>query len=461
MIKLLVVDDDPDVSTLLQGLYARNGYDVSLKSNGRNALESLRSEEFQLALFDFRLPDMDGMELLRKSKSLQPRLPVIIITGYSDVRVAINSIKAGAFDYVTKPLYPQELLDISKKALNSAASTTPSPSNKSRKGTRKPESFFSQYIIGKSRQSQQVTRLIELVGPTDMSVVISGETGTGKEYVARRIHDFSDRSRQTFVAIDCGALPKELAGSELFGHRKGAFTGALEDKIGSFELADKGTLFLDEIANLSYANQIKLLRVLQERKIRRIGSTQDKSIDVRILTATNADLKESVKRGEFREDLYHRITEFFIEIAPIRARKEDIIQFATFFLEGAAMEFGKEVKGFTESAAGYIMNYHWHGNLRELRNVIKRATLLTSLDVIDVQSLPDEICHSENVSSEDPYTIPADSLTDLKTIVERVEKAAIIRALERFNFNKTKTAAVLKVDRKTLYNKMRAYGIDV
>jgi len=314
------------------------------------------------------------------------------------------------------------------------------------------------FIVGKSVQSQTVQRYVELIAPSDMSVIINGETGTGKEFVAQSIHRHSKRAGYPFVAIDCGALPKELAGSELFGHIKGAFTGAVSDKQGSFEVANGGTIFLDEIGNLSYENQIKLLRVIQERRIKRIGATKDIPIDVRIIAATNEDLTKSVKEGRFREDLYHRLNEFKIQLSPLRERKEDILIFASFFLEKANLALHKNVKTFAPDVLTQITNYFWYGNLRELNNVVRRAVLLTVGDEVQSDSLPQEI-----IQAHSSLTLPPDMVDDsiglLKSIAGSAERQAIIDVLEKVNYNKSKAAELLKIDRKTLYNKLKLYNI--
>lgn len=465
MSKILIVDDDPDITLLLERFLQRQGYMAETCSTGKAALEKIKDHSYDLALVDFRLPDMDGMDLLSFSKKIQPSLSIVIITGYSDVKVAINCIKAGALDYVTKPLHHEEILHLVKKGLKDT--TIPTETQKAppkrKSSLSNPKAKNAEFIIGTSAQSQHVSKMIDLVAPTNMSVVILGETGTGKEVVAKRIHAASKRANQPFVAIDCGALPKDLAGSELFGHKKGAFTGALSDKTGSFELANGGTLFLDEIGNLSYENQIKLLRVLQERIIRKVGGTKDIKVDVRVLAATNENLIDEIKNGNFREDLYHRISEFKVELAPLRHRREDIKAFIEFFLQQSAEELEKNVIGFTDDAEQKLLEYYWHGNLRELKNVIKRSVLLSELEWIGLHTLPQEIV-SPNLSEEtSPYqtpSMPLQQITSLKAVVERAERSAIIQALEKTGYNKTQTAKLLEVDRKTLYNKMNAYGIN-
>jgi two-component system response regulator HydG len=376
------------------------------------------------------------------------------------VRTAVETFRYGANDYVTKPLYPDELLVTIKETIaknekrNSSESEESTPEIKKNKANAAPLNF----IVGKSVQSQTVQRYIELIAPSDMSVIINGETGTGKEFVAQSIHRHSKRANYPFVAIDCGALPKELAGSELFGHVKGSFTGAVSDKQGSFEIANGGTILLDEIGNLSYENQVKLLRVIQERRIKRIGATKDIPIDVRIIAATNEDLTKSVKEGRFREDLYHRLNEFKIQLSPLRERKEDILIFANYFLEKANQALHKNVKTFSPEVLTQITNYFWYGNLRELNNVVRRAVLLTVGDEVQSDSLPQEIiqAHSSLIL---PGDLADDNVGLLKSIAGSAERQAIIDVLEKVNYNKSKAAELLKIDRKTLYNKLKLYNI--
>lgn len=464
MEKILVVDDDPDITLLLERFLTKHHYEVTFTSSGKDALRKIQHNSFDLALVDFRLPDLDGMELLSFAKKIDSNLQIIIITGYSDVKVAINCMKAGAFDYVTKPLHHEEILHLVKKALASNPATAQlqqeAEPKSAKKNSRSNQQAPPKYIAGESESAQQISKLIDLVAPTNMSVIITGETGTGKEIAARRIHEGSKRSKETFVAIDCGALPKNLAGSELFGHKKGSFTGALQDKKGSFELANGGTLFLDEVGNLSYENQVKLLRVLQERTIRRIGDNKDIKIDVRILAATNENLTEMVASGDFREDLYHRLCEFRIDLLPLRLRKKDILLFANYFLDKSMQELDKEVSGFSEDVQNCLQNYYWHGNLRELKNVVKRSLLLSTTPFIGLNALPPEISHAQPSNQTTPAApVFTGQQKTLKEVVAEAERIAIQQTLEQTNFNKTKTAQLLEVDRKTLYNKMNAYGI--
>ncbi|HTJ48842.1 MAG TPA: sigma-54 dependent transcriptional regulator [Cyclobacteriaceae bacterium] len=465
MTSILVVDDDKDICLILSKFLSKNNYSVSIAHTGEEGLRLLRSNDYDLILCDYKLPDINGVELLQKIKILNSSVAVVIITGYSDVKTAVETFRYGASDYVVKPLHPDELLVTIKEALSKNKLKHEQPvsdgtRNVEVKKTKADTSSTSSFVVGISESSKTVQRYIELIGPAEMSVIINGETGTGKEFVAQSVHKFSKRADSPFIAIDCGALPKELAGSELFGHVKGSFTGAIADKQGSFEVADGGTVFLDEIGNLSYENQVKLLRVIQERKIKRIGATKDTSIDVRIIAATNENLMKSVKEGRFREDLYHRLNEFKIQLAPLRERKDDIMFYANFFLQKANQSLNRNVKDFSPEVKKYLTNYYWHGNLRELNNVIRRSVLLTLDETIQSESLPPEIVQAIGLT---PDILEGTSIDEnvgmLKSVAWTAERQAIIDVLEKVNYNKSKASELLNIDRKTLYNKLKLYHI--
>lgn len=455
--KILIVDDEIDICLLLNKFLSKKGYKVEEAYTGKKALSLIEKNDYNLVICDFRLPDMDGTESIKQIKALKPQIKIVIITGYSDVKTAVQCIKLGAFEYVTKPIYPEEILLSVKNALESKNSDTQVNDTES-----KVKSSFNEtqeYLQGISPQSKRLEQIINLLAPTDMSVIIQGESGTGKEFVANSIHSKSKRGKKPFVAIDCGALPKELAGSELFGHIKGSFTGAINNKTGHFEFANGGTIFLDEIGNLTYENQIKLLRVLQERKVKKIGDTKDVKIDVRVIAASNEDLSEAVKKGRFREDLFYRLNEFMIDISPLRERREDVMLFAEHFLNQANDYLGKDIQGFEKDAIDRLTFHYWPGNLRELKNVIKRAVLLCQENKINLQSLPTEITSPS--LNDNYYTEEDDSnIADLKSVAELAERKAILKVLEQTGYNKTKAANVLKIDRKTLYNKMESYDIN-
>ncbi|RYF97175.1 MAG: sigma-54-dependent Fis family transcriptional regulator [Chitinophagaceae bacterium] len=489
MNKILVIDDDNDMCLLLNRFLTRHGYEVAGMNSGKTALDWMTKHQPNLVLCDFRLEDMTGAEILEKIKDTYPGTPVIIITGYSDVKDAVEVMKNGAYDYVTKPLFPDEILLTIKKALSDDPKEMSAPLKPVSNPTAAPASPAAstkgkfvgndQYILGNSPEFANIVKQIELVAPTNYSVIIYGESGSGKEAIAQQIHRKSKRAHKPFVAIDCGALSKELAGSELFGHEKGAFTGALNQKIGSFEIANEGTIFLDEIANLSYDIQVSLLRVVQERKMRRVGGNKDIELDVRIIVASNEKLWESARNGKFREDLYHRFNEFSIEVPPLRERKDDIMIFANHFLNLTNIELGKSINGFSREVEEIFYNYIWYGNLRELRNVVKRATLLSDGDYVEAKSLPFEITNfhklqfdiavpapvsrisengfSQQLPSSAVASAPVSYENKLKSANLDAEYEVILEALKQANFNKSKAAKLLNIDRKTLYNKMKQF----
>jgi two-component system, NtrC family, response regulator HydG len=458
MSRILIVDDDVNFCAILKSYLERHGYVADVVFNLKEAIRMVRDENYNLVLTDFRLPDGSGIELLKEITKRNAQPVVIIMTAYADIKMAVQAIKLGAYEYVTKPVNPDEILMLVKSGLSRLTSriveSTGGKENEKQKRTEHFDANF-QYVYAGSKESKAIHDHISLVAPTDMSVIIQGESGTGKEYIARKIHDESKRKDHPFVAIDCGSLNKELAGSEFFGHIKGSFTGALNDKIGQFEAANKGTLFLDEIGNLSYEVQVKLLRAIQERKIRKIGSNKDVSIDVRLITATNEDLREAVKRGAFREDLYHRLNEFSIHVPPLRERKEDVITFLSFFLEKANVELNRDVQHIPAPVMDSFLNYSWPGNIREIKNVVRRAVLLSKGQELQMDAMPHEIIHFADFDLD----IKNPDNDDLKSQTEKTEKEIILMTLQKARFNKSKAAKLLNIDRKTLYNKIRLYGI--
>jgi len=465
MPRILIVDDDPSFGLMVKKFLEKKGFEAEEVLTAKSCLEKLKSAlVFDIALLDFRLPDMDGLALLKEIRKENIQIPIILMTSYANIRTAVKAIQMGAFEYLVKPINPDETLLLINQALEQGTSenTTPPPNKTSKSKQPLETSKGIQFIEGTSKESTEVMKYIDLVAPTQLSVIILGESGTGKEYVSRMIHQKSKRADKPFVAIDCGALSDELAGSELFGHLKGSFTGAVTDKKGQFQAANGGTLFLDEIGNLSYEIQVKLLRAIQEGMVRKIGSNKDEAVDVRIIAATNEDLSDAAKRGEFREDLYHRLNEFKIKVAPLRERRDDISVFSNHFLAQSNKELDKEVNGFSEEVENYFMQYSWPGNLREFKNIVRRAVLLTIDNEVQAESLPEEITNP--VVEEKPVTDSVSETmhqtSDLKEMIEKNEKETIIKILEKVKYNKSKAARLLNIDRKTLYNKLKLYGID-
>ncbi|GAA0534189.1 sigma-54-dependent transcriptional regulator [Chitinophaga japonensis] len=440
MPNILLVEDDTTFSQILEGFLKKHGHEVDAVYNVKNGVRSLEKKEYDLLLLDYRLTDGNGLEVLATARERDMQAPAIIMTSFNDVRTAVQAMRSGAFDYITKPVNADELLLVLNEALKRKAVEPAAP-----------QQVLSGFIEGNSEVSKKLYEYIKLVAPTDMSVIILGESGTGKEYVARSIHSLSKRAGKPFIAVDCGALSKELAASELFGHIKGAFTGALQNKKGLFEAANGGTLFLDEVGNLSYEVQIKLLRALQERVIQPIGSTQQVKVDVRIITATNEDLQPG--KGNFREDLYHRLNEFKMEVPALREREEDLEIFTQHFMKLANQELGRHIKRISSGAMTVFRQYDWPGNLRELKNVIRRMVLLTEGETAGMESLPDEMTFSVN-------QLPKAQGTDLKALNEVNEKELIQEILRQVRNNKSKAARLLNIDRKTLYKKMEKYQIE-
>ncbi len=443
MTRILLIEDDISFANLLQNFLTKKGYEISVAYTFTEGLGLISKEEFQLVMSDLRLPDGDGITLTKTIKAQKPDLPIILMTGYADVNTAISAIKNGARDYISKPFNPDEVLLIVKNALDPKGETFTKEKSKQPKVVDKE--FVT--VVGISSASKKLSEYIKLVAPTDMSVMIIGESGTGKEVIAQNIHNASNRKNKAFVAVDCGTIQKELAASEFFGHIKGSFTGAISDKIGYFQAANGGTIFLDEIGNLSYENQIQLLRALQERKIKPVGSNTEIPVDIRIITATNENLRDAVKEGNFREDLFHRINEFSIDSPALRERTEDIMIFADYFLEKSNKFLGKKIEGFSTNVVDIFMKYPWPGNLREMQNVVKRATLLSQNNFIETNSLPSELIHSDMTTFKD-------------FSIDKNEKELIIEALASCKNNKSETAKMLNITRKTLYNKLKYYQID-
>jgi two-component system, NtrC family, response regulator HydG len=450
MKNILVIDDDRDLCFLLKSYLKNNGFNCYDAGTKAKAFEVLQSNDVDLVLCDLNLRKEDGKAVLVSIREDYPTMPVIIITGYSNIRTAVEVIRLGAIDYLLKPLIPAELVFIINKRIaeliTGSENLPPAPVGKHISVAVEGQG----YVFSPNKFFQDVLKQIDLVAPTEYSVIIHGESGSGKEAFAQEIHKRSKRKGHPFLAIDCGALSKELSASILFGHEKGAFTGAINQTKGAFENAQAGTVFLDEIGNLPYEIQVSLLRVLQERKIRRVGGTVDIPIDVRIIVASNKRLWTEAKNGQFREDLYHRFNEFSIDVLPLRERKGDIIFYAEYFLDQSNKELNKNVKGFSGEAIKALLKYPWPGNLRELRNLVRRCALITESDEIEVHILPADISyHSDIVAAS------ADVKLVETTPAQTEDFNLILDALKSTNFNKKKAGTLLNLDRKSLNEKIK------
>ena len=441
--RILVVEDDAAFGTMMLTWLKKSGYEAVLASRYEQAKIEISSHPFNLIITDLRLPDGDGILLMTwVREKMKSQVPIIVMTGYAEVQTAVSAMKLGAFDYLKKPINPSVLEEKIAAALQSSEEEPDTPFIPAKK----------QWVRGNSPAMQRLYKHVELVAPTKFSVLILGESGTGKEYIARMIHEMSQYKDGPFIPVDCGSLSKELAPSELFGHLKGSFTSAIADKKGVFEQAKGGTVLLDEVGNLPYEVQMQLLRALQEQKVRPVGSATDVQVDVRILAATNENLEQAIEEGRFRQDLFHRINEFAIEVPPLRERLEDFDELTAFFIRQANEELGKNVKGITREASDRLKEQRWNGNLRELRNVVRRCVLFADGENIDLDDLPVFVqpMRKTVVEPEDEWALRPDH-----------EKEQIEAALRKARGNKTVAAKLLQIDRKTLYNKMHLYGIEL
>lgn len=455
MTRILIVEDDIAFGTMMQTWLKKKGFDVDKATSVGAAVRLIESKPaYNLVLSDLRLPDRDGLELLAWMHKNSMLIPFIVMTNYAEVQNAVLAMKSGAADYIAKPIQPDILLSKIKDALQNNTTSTKQQNNSNNTTTTKQPNTTNnttstphhlnpspRYIEGNSEASRQLYSYVSLVAPTPMSVLILGASGTGKEYVARRIHEQSQRAGKPFVALDCGAIPRDVAASEFFGHKKGAFTGADSDKRGAFEAANGGTLFLDEVGNLSYDVQVQLLRALQERRIRPLGGTEERPIDIRLVAATNENLEQAVAEGRFREDLYHRLSEFTIYMPQLSERGTDLYLFADLFVRLANEELSRHVEGFDARAAEKLASYSWPGNLRELNNVVKRAVLMARGAFIT----QDELIAAMGPVRQEPITALHDA---------DAERQRILNALQQCGGNKSKAARMLGIDRKTLYNKL-------
>jgi two-component system response regulator HydG len=447
--RILVVDDEQSHRTMLKAVLTKEGYDIFEADDGLSGVKAVENESFDLILMDIRMTDMDGLEALGQIKKMSPSIPVIMMTAYASIKTAVEALKSGAYDYLTKPLDIDELKILVKKALEHYRLQEENVFLKERLADR----FDFSKIIGRSRRMKELFENLSLIAPSDATILIYGESGTGKELVANAIHQNSPRAQKPFIKVSCAALPETLLESELFGHERGAFTGALSRKAGRFQLADGGTLFLDEVNVMSSTTQVKLLRVLQEREFEPLGSTKTIHVDIRLITATNKELEAEVKEGRFREDLFYRLNVVPIHLPPLRERKEDIPLLADHFFRLYQEKNRKSIKGFLPKTIDTLMRYDWPGNIRELENVIERAILLCRSDYISPEDLPPPL-QGEQGGEKPLISIPP-GMT-----LEEVERETIIQTLEETGGNRTQTAQILGISRKTLQNKLKEYGLE-
>lgn len=454
---ILILEDDVTYGTMLKTWFEKKSWKASWVSKVELAKLEFNTNKFDLILSDLRLPDGDGIIFLTWLRENKIMTPFIIMTNYSDVQTAVLAMKLGAFDYLQKPINPtilQQKIDsaLNQPEVNDEPQTAAKPKIKD-------NDTEKSVVRGKSTVMQRLYSHLNLVAPTKMSVLILGESGTGKEYIARMIHENSNRKSSPFIAVDCGSLSMELAPSELFGHKKGSFTSAVADKVGVFVAANGGTVFLDEIGNLSYEVQKQLLRALQEQVVRPVGSSSDIKVDVRIIAATNENLEKAIEEGRFRQDLYHRINEFTVNVPPLRERLEDIEEFCYHFIKQANAELDKNVDMISQEALSVLKQQNWYGNLRELRNVIRRSVLFSYDNILRKENLPD--FHREQKNNKQSDVIIDNTISYQKLSLKSDEKEQIIVALNQSGGNKTLAAKLLKIDRKTLYNKMHLYNIEL
>ncbi|MCK5050405.1 MAG: sigma-54-dependent Fis family transcriptional regulator [Candidatus Cloacimonetes bacterium] len=464
MAKIVIVDDNKNMQIILQNLLADEGYEVISATNGKDGLKAIIEKSPDLVLLDIRLPEMNGIDVLQQITKFEKEILVIMITAYGDVETAVETMKLGAYDYITKPFVNEELKIVIRKALDTNELKQEVKVLRQQLEEKKSEDI----PMGNSIAIMQILKQVELVASTDMSVIIQGKSGTGKEVIANLIHKKSKRKNKAFIPIDCGAIPDTLVESELFGYQKGAFTGASSAKKGKFEVANGGTLFLDEITNLPPSAQAKILRVIQEKKITKVGGTEPINIDVRIIVATNINIIKAVQEYNFRDDLFHRLNEFTISLPTLKERKDDIPIIAEQFLKEANIELEKSIKGFLPKAMSILESYAWPGNVRELKHVIKKAVLLEETDHITPNFLDLEFGQTQKnpfKESLDKYyemiTSEGSSISDITAIVSaEMERVLIKRILVESKYNKSKAARILGIDRNTLYTKLKCLGIE-
>jgi DNA-binding NtrC family response regulator len=450
MEKILIVDDDPEILNVIADILREAGYEVDKAEDGRKAIRCVEDDFYDLVITDLNLPQVDGMKVLQYVVDQSPETMCVILTGYGTIKGSVEAIKMGAFDYITKPVKSDEILIVVEKALKFR--------QLERENTLLKQQLRKKYrfenFVGDSGPIQKVFELIERVADTDSTVLITGESGTGKELIAKAIHYNSHRQDNPMVVINCGAIPEELLESELFGHEKGAFTGAHKMRVGRFELANGGTIFLDEIGDMSPNLQVKLLRVLQEQKFERVGGTRTLEIDVRILAATNKNLISAVNRGRFRQDLFYRLNVIPIRVPPLRHRKPDIPLLLDFFIKKFNKQNRKRITGFSQEGLDCLMEYRWPGNVRELENLVERLIILSNGDQIELEDVPDSIKGKPSNVESIEVKIPKDGIV-FDQAVEEYEKKLILQALAETNWVKTKAAKLLNINRTTLIEKMK------
>ncbi|MBI4634388.1 MAG: sigma-54-dependent Fis family transcriptional regulator [Deltaproteobacteria bacterium] len=446
--RILIVDDEESHRLMLRAVLTEEGYAAAEASDGREAVTAVEKEAFDVILLDIRMTDMNGIEALTEIRKISPLVPVLIMTAYASVQTAVEALKAGAFDYLTKPLDIEELKILIEKALEHYHLREENIALKERLGDR----FDFSRIVARSAKMESLLETLSLVAPSDATVLIMGESGTGKELVANAIHQNSPRAGRPFIKVSCAALPETLLESELFGHEKGAFTGAVTRREGRFQLAHGGTIFLDEVGEMSPAVQTKLLRVLQEKEFQPLGSTRTVTVDIRVLAATNRDLEAEVKSGRFREDLYYRLNVVPLVVPPLRERKEDIPPLVEHFLVVYQEKNRKSMKGISGKALDLLMRYEWPGNVRELENCIERAVIMARDEVIIPADFPPAIQKLLQEGEREGFDLPSGiSLAEM-------EKALIMKTLEETSGNRTRAAELLGINRRTLQNKLKEYG---
>lgn len=452
MEKILIIDDNESLRYTLESVLEEHGYDPKSVEDGLKAIEEVKTKNYDLVICDMKMPKMDGMQILAEVKKIDPDIPFIILTAFGDIKNAVEAMKQGASDYLTKPFDNDGMILTLRKALEIRYL------NKELAILRKrtDDSYKGSGIIGSSKEMKEVFDQVKIVAPTNLTVLIQGESGTGKEVIANMIHRASERAERPFIAVDCGAIPESLIESELFGHEKGAFTDAKSQREGKFEQANGGTIFLDEITNLSDANQIKLLRAIQERKVTRIGGKKALTLDVRILTATNVRLADAVNSNKFRADLYYRLNEFHIDLPPLRARKEDLELLVKHFIEDANKELNRSVLSVSDNVMKKIETHQWPGNVRELRNTIRRAVLLTTGSIMEKINITDEVAPKNYIETK---TSENDTST-FESLTKKAEKDAILSALDESGGNKSKAAKLLNINERTFYRKLKSLGIN-